>query len=461
MLQATQAPLLSALSDTEFTTLTHPEFPKHSVRVKRTKFCDETVQTYTGYIDVGARHLFFYFFESRNDPSTDDVILWTNGGPGSSSAIGLFMELGPCRIHGPNGTTYHEQSWNTRANVFFIDQPVGVGFSYADYGEIVTTTEEAAQDVANFVHVFFEHFTQFKGSKLHLSGESYAGRYLPIFAGYIYDQNEIMKERGVTPINLASIMIGDGWTHPLSIIETWYDMACTPATVPPILGVRACVRMKQAQGRCVEWLKRSCMDVFDDLACTAAMAFCEEELLVPTFNSGWNPYDISKKCDGNIDETLCYRDTAHIEAYLNRPDVRKLIGVDSSLDSYNFTLSSDRMVRDFVKAMDRSRSTHHYVEALLEHGVKVLIYAGKNDLMGSWLGEEKFVHLLDWSGKEGFSKAEIKAWYADPRNMSKSGDVKSYGGLSFLTIEGAGHIAPYDKPDESLWMVNQWLDNSL
>ena len=50
--------------------------------------------SYTGYIDIGAKHLFFYFFESRNDPSTDDVLLWTNGGPGGSSALGLFMELG-------------------------------------------------------------------------------------------------------------------------------------------------------------------------------------------------------------------------------------------------------------------------------------------------------------------------------------------------------------------------------
>ena len=37
-------------------------------------------RTYTGYIDFGTRHLFFYFFESRNDPATDDVLLWTNAG---------------------------------------------------------------------------------------------------------------------------------------------------------------------------------------------------------------------------------------------------------------------------------------------------------------------------------------------------------------------------------------------
>lgn len=38
------------------------------------------ISVYTGYIDIEARHIFFYFFESRNNPATDDVIFWTNGG---------------------------------------------------------------------------------------------------------------------------------------------------------------------------------------------------------------------------------------------------------------------------------------------------------------------------------------------------------------------------------------------
>ncbi|KAJ3972647.1 serine carboxypeptidase-domain-containing protein, partial [Lentinula raphanica] len=135
---------LSLVKDSTFSTLSHPFFPKYSVRIKKSGFCDPTLvlmllslSGYTGYIDIEARHLFFYFFESRNDPAKDDVIFWTNGGPGCLSSLGLFMELGPCRVLDDNGPKFHPESWNTNANVFFIDQPIGVGFSYAEYGESV------------------------------------------------------------------------------------------------------------------------------------------------------------------------------------------------------------------------------------------------------------------------------------------------------------------------------------
>lgn len=38
---------------------------------------------YTGYVDFEAKHLFFYFFESRNDPANDDLVMWINGGTNS------------------------------------------------------------------------------------------------------------------------------------------------------------------------------------------------------------------------------------------------------------------------------------------------------------------------------------------------------------------------------------------
>src|ERR1700742_4069808 len=66
-----------------------------------------------------------------------DRILMQCVGPGCSSSMGLFLELGPCRVTSENSTAPHHESWNTNANVFFVDQPIGVGFSYAEYGEAV------------------------------------------------------------------------------------------------------------------------------------------------------------------------------------------------------------------------------------------------------------------------------------------------------------------------------------
>ena len=50
------------------------------------------------------------------------------------------MELGPCRVTNSDNSTFNPYSWNEKANVFFIDQPIGVGFSYAEYEEYVVST---------------------------------------------------------------------------------------------------------------------------------------------------------------------------------------------------------------------------------------------------------------------------------------------------------------------------------
>jgi hypothetical protein len=54
-----------------------------------------------------------------------------NGGPGSSSMLGLFVENGPCYVHSDSNSTYlSEYSWNNEVNMLFLDQPVQVGLSY-------------------------------------------------------------------------------------------------------------------------------------------------------------------------------------------------------------------------------------------------------------------------------------------------------------------------------------------
>ncbi|KAJ7909462.1 Alpha/Beta hydrolase protein [Mycena leptocephala] len=421
---------MNALSETDFSVLSHPIFPNYNVRIKKSPFCDDTVKAYTGYIDIEARHIFFYFFESRNDPDTDDVIFWTNGGPGCSSSLGLFMELDA------NGTSFHPESWNTNANIFFVDQPIGVGFSYADYGESVV---RGAKDIAAFIFVFFEHFSKFKGRSFHMTGESYGGRYVPVFAAEVYDQNTKLAAAGYTPINLTSIMIGNGITDFYHQMSSSFDMQCTSASVPPTLSIAECVRMKPMIPRCEKRLKESCVDIFD-----ATTARQQPVSVIPTSRRhfGYLP------CDEEGRKEICV--IPHIRAYLSRPAVRSALGVDDAVPA-NSLLA-------LPSWMDGYRLTQDYIGGLLERGVRVLIYVGTYDWSCNWVGNERWTLALEWSGQAEFAAEPLRPWaVGDNFSKGRAGLARSAKGLTFVTIDEAGHMVPYDKPKEALDLVQRWL----
>lgn len=73
--------------------ITMDEFPQYAIRVRSPEgLCDPTVRQYSGYLDISeTKHLFFWFFESRDRPESDPLVLWLNGGPGTFPLRNSFM----------------------------------------------------------------------------------------------------------------------------------------------------------------------------------------------------------------------------------------------------------------------------------------------------------------------------------------------------------------------------------
>jgi cathepsin A (carboxypeptidase C) len=119
--------------------------------------CDDSVASKSGYYKVeGSKNLnyFYWFFESRSDPTNDPVIIWLTGGPGCSSILALFAENGPCSVNADGTSTIPNPfSWNSNANIMWVDQPAGVGFSYGDKSDYDSNEAEVADDLYHFLQV--------------------------------------------------------------------------------------------------------------------------------------------------------------------------------------------------------------------------------------------------------------------------------------------------------------------
>merc|ERR1719204_2072979 len=87
---------------------------------------------FSGYVNLGDRAIFYWFVESESDPSKAPVTLWTNGGPGCSGMSGFLTEQGPFRVNQAGKLSLFEHRWNQISNMVFVEQPVGVGFSWTD-----------------------------------------------------------------------------------------------------------------------------------------------------------------------------------------------------------------------------------------------------------------------------------------------------------------------------------------
>ncbi|CAI5454109.1 unnamed protein product [Caenorhabditis angaria] len=159
--------------------------------------------------------------ESQNNPATDPLLFWFNGGPGCSSLMGAVSEIGPFFLN-QDGETFqkNEYSWNKNASIVFIESPAAVGYSYTTNDHFQTDDYLNSLDNYQAIKEFFIEHPSFRNHSLFLTGESYGGIYLPMLAERIIDGQHDY------PINLQGVAIGNGivdWDlERVTIIEYLY-----------------------------------------------------------------------------------------------------------------------------------------------------------------------------------------------------------------------------------------------
>lgn len=264
--------------------------------VTNSNICETTpgVNQYSGYFSVGTNmNMWFWFFEARNSPTTAPLATWFNGGPGCSSMIGLFQENGPCHfVNGASTPSLNPYSFNNYANMLYIDQPIGVGFSYGT--DSVTSTVTAAPYVWKLLQAFFAQFPQYENRDFGIFTESYGGHYGPEFADYIEQQNTAVAAGTVTgdKINLVALGINNGWFDPTIQYKAYVDYSYNNTYKPLITASQHTSYLNTYTTKCVPALK-SCISSGSNSACSNAETVCYNDIEGPLSSvSDFDVYDI-------------------------------------------------------------------------------------------------------------------------------------------------------------------------
>lgn len=401
-------------------------------------FCDETKQL-SGYFKLAgsrSKNYFYWFFESRGTPSTDPLIIWLTGGPGCSSTLALLVENGPCSVGPDLSLQRNPFSWNARANIMWIDQPVGVGFSFGDKSEYATNETTVGNDMFQFLQQFFAAHSEYQQQAFYVFGESYAGHYVPAIAHRVFTGNA--HQEGLH-INLQGFGIGNGLTDPQVQYKYYPEMAYNNSYHVQAVSYPLYAAMKAAVSPCVAMIAK-CQT--SKAACLAAQSFCNAALVAPYAASGLNVYDVRESCKH---PPLCY-DFSLVERFLRLESTRAQLHVDPRAAKWE----SCNMAVHAGFAFDWMKNFHHLVVPMLEAGVKGLVYAGDADFIVNWLGCKAWTVALEWSKGTEFAAAADKPWVVDG---AQAGEVRVVDNFSFLRVFEAGHMVPLDQPSRALAMV--------
>ena len=411
-----------------------------------TKAIEVDVVSYAGHVAVDKKEedwMFYWFFESRKarlekeepapNPEEIPLVIWLNGGPGSSSLIGLFMENGPYLLTNNDTGTIVENpnAWNEKVHLLYWDQPLGTGYSYSqsDPKHFVEDEPELSELFIKALQGFLHLHPEYAACPIYLTGESYAGKYVPNIATAIMDY----EGEGLKP-NLVGLAIGDGWIKPeqhlRDQIDFGFEMGFLDTRQRGIIEAEHKTfrdALHQAEPDWSEVVRLGNKVMSDVLAC------------------GGNPdiYDVRRWTGLSTDL---------LGIYLNRTSVKKALHVP---DDIKWETSDDE--GDVAKALvaDNMIDSSGLLKDLVNHGYRMLFYDGNFDMACGYTGTEKILQDLEWRAQIDWKKLDRSVW-VDPPNRTL-GYYKACKNLTQVLIVDAGHLVPMNEPLPSRMMLYNWI----
>ncbi|XP_064102182.1 lysosomal protective protein-like isoform X2 [Macrobrachium nipponense] len=417
---------------------------------------------YSGYLTGSeGKQLHYWFTESSNNPKDDPVMLWMNGGPGCSSLLGLFTELGPYRID-LDGKTLVENvnSWNTVANMLFLEAPACVGFSYDVNGNCTTNDDETALSNYNALKDFFTNkFPEYRNNTFFITGESYGGIYVPTLTVQVVEGLEDF------PLNFQGYAIANG-------ITSWRDSNNGNIFFGYYHGLYGVTLWDSLVQNCCEGgvESRETCNFYDptDPVCLAAT----DEAYGIIYGGELNSYNLYGECktpsqsfltrymadlkglrmSHHLDlnrlnmprETPPCLDYTHVINYLNAAEFLKAAHIHDGLPAWD--VCSD--ILDYRSNYDTMEEQYKYLTPRV-HG---LFFTGDVDMACNFLGAEWFFEKLNLE-----VVAKRRMWFYSDKNLV-GGFVKEFKNLDLVTVLGAGHMAPEEKPEAVLKLITSFIN---
>jgi carboxypeptidase D len=366
---------------------------------------------------------------------------------------GAMMELGPYRVRDGGKLAYNEGSWDEFANLLFVDNPVGTGFSYVNSDSYLHELEEMSDQFLVFLEKWFALFPQYETDDIYFAGESYAGQHIPYIAKAILQRNKQARALGKQTWDIKGLLIGNGWIAPKEQYLSYMPFAYQEGLIQG--GTPEAEKVEASHSKCAADLsKPEGAEKIDVIECESVLSI----ILDVTRKDGkcYNMYDVRLQDSWPSCGMAWPPDLTTVTPYLRQQNVLDALHINP--DKRTGWTECSGVVSSAFRARN-SKPSVDFLPGILEAGVPILLFSGAKDMICNHIGTEDMISNMNWLGGTGF---EISPGiWAPKREWTFEDETAGYyqeaRNLTYVLFNNASHMVPFDWPRRSRDMLDRFI----